>query len=77
MGRQAMLGLSKRGPPGTFHIPNLFAIYLSRVFSAVENQVPGLIATSFADNFGFMVETRSISAIAAHVGIHQLWVLIR
>lgn len=51
-------------PQGSPVSPILFAIYLSGVFSAVENQVPGIVATSFADDCGFMVEAGSIPEVA-------------
>ncbi|POS87202.1 hypothetical protein EPUL_001602 [Erysiphe pulchra] len=56
-------------PQGSPVSPILFVIYLSGFFSAVENQVPGIVATSFADDCGFMVETGSIPKVV--IELHE------
>lgn len=52
-------------PQGSPVSPILFAIYLSGVFSIVDNLVPGIEAKSFVDDCGFTVEARSILEVTA------------
>lgn len=40
--------------------PILFAIYLSGVFGIVETNIRGCVASSFADDFGFLVDAGNI-----------------
>ena len=51
-------------PQGSPVSPILFAIYLSGIFKAVEEAIPGCQATSFADDCGFLVEAPNVKDLA-------------
>ena len=51
-------------PQGSPVSPILFLIYISGVFSIIEEQLPHVTCVSFIDDLGFLTADRSISKIA-------------
>ena len=51
-------------PQGSPVSPILFLIYISGVFSIIEEQLPHVTCVSFVDDLGFLTADRSISKIA-------------
>ena len=43
--------------------PILFLIYISGMFSQIEERLPGVTCVSFVDNLGFLTSGRSISIV--------------
>jgi ribonuclease HI len=54
-------------PQGSPASPILFLIYISGVFQAIERQVPGVQALSFADDIGMTAQGTSVSEICTQL----------
>jgi hypothetical protein len=54
-------GIKAEIPQGSPVSPVLFVIYLSGIFQAIEEAVPGIQALSFADNIGLTIAASSVA----------------